>query len=121
MTCFAAHRTLVTVEEVVDRFEPRFNSMVLPGWVISGIVEVPRGAHPSYALGYDRRDNDFYRVVIRSPPHRDLTALVDDRRIVFRAAFLIQMLREADRREIVAIDDRFDLIADLEQKRERRA
>jgi glutaconate CoA-transferase subunit A len=57
----AARRTLVTVEEVVDRFEPHFNSMVLPGWVISGIVEVPRGAHPSYALGYDRRDNDFYR------------------------------------------------------------
>ena len=57
----AARRTLVTVEEVVDRFEPRHNSMVLPGWVINAIVEVPRGAHPSYALGYDRRDNDFYR------------------------------------------------------------
>jgi glutaconate CoA-transferase subunit A len=57
----AARRALVTVEEVVDEFRPQFNGVVLPGWVISGVAVVPRGAHPSYAMGYDARDNDFYR------------------------------------------------------------
>ncbi len=37
------------------------NAMVLPHWVVSAVCEVPGGAHPSYALGYTRRDNAFYR------------------------------------------------------------
>ncbi len=57
----AARHALVTVEEVVDEFRPQINGVVLPGWSISGVAVVPRGAHPSYAAGYDARDNDFYR------------------------------------------------------------
>jgi glutaconate CoA-transferase subunit A len=34
--------------------------VVLPGWTVDYIAEVPGGAHPSYALGYSQRDNDFY-------------------------------------------------------------
>jgi len=33
---------------------------VLPGWTIDYIAHAPGGAHPSYALGYSQRDNDFY-------------------------------------------------------------
>jgi glutaconate CoA-transferase subunit A len=52
--------SLVTVEEVVPRLEPRPGGVVLPAWVITAVALAPRGAHPSYALGYYSRDNDFY-------------------------------------------------------------
>ena len=35
-------------------------AVVLPSWVVSYVAVVPDGAHPSYALGYSARDNDFY-------------------------------------------------------------
>jgi glutaconate CoA-transferase, subunit A len=56
----ASTRSLVTVEEIVDELEPRPGGVVLPGWVIDAVSLVPGGAHPSYALGYYDRDNDFY-------------------------------------------------------------
>jgi glutaconate CoA-transferase subunit A len=56
----AARRALVTVEEVVDRIEPRPGAIVLPSWAIDAIAVVPDGARPSYADGYSMRDNDFY-------------------------------------------------------------
>jgi glutaconate CoA-transferase subunit A len=57
----AAKRSLVTVEEVVDELEPRPGAIVLPHWVVDAVVEVPRGAAPSYADGYYDRDNAAYR------------------------------------------------------------
>jgi glutaconate CoA-transferase, subunit A len=57
----AASRTIVTVEEIVDRLEPRPYSVVLPSRVVSAVAQIPGGAHPSYADGYSRRDNTFYR------------------------------------------------------------
>ena len=57
----AARRVLVTVEEVVERLEPRPGGVVLPAWAVTAVAEVPGGAHPSYAAGYSVRDNDFYR------------------------------------------------------------
>jgi glutaconate CoA-transferase subunit A len=56
----ASARSLATVEEVVDRLEPRPGAVVLPGWVLDAVAVAPRGAHPSYAHGYYDRDNDFY-------------------------------------------------------------
>lgn len=56
----ASKRAIVTVEEVVDWFEPRVNGVVLPAWVIDAVVVAPGGAHPSYAHGYSERDNGFY-------------------------------------------------------------
>jgi glutaconate CoA-transferase subunit A len=55
-----SQRSIVTVEEIVPRLEPRAGSIVLPSWVISAVAVAPRGAHPSYAHGYYDRDNDFY-------------------------------------------------------------
>src|SRR5688572_13562012 len=57
----AARRSLVTVEEVVDRLEPRPGAVLLPSWTVTAVAEVPRGAHPSYTLGYYDRDNAYYR------------------------------------------------------------
>jgi glutaconate CoA-transferase, subunit A len=57
----AADRSLVTVERLVDELEPRPGGVVIPGWVIDAVVEVPGGAYPSYSLGITSRDNDFYR------------------------------------------------------------
>ena len=57
----AARRSLVTVEEVVDRLEPRPGAIVLPGWVVTAVAEAPGGARPSYAEGYYERDNAAYR------------------------------------------------------------
>ena len=56
----AASRSVVTVEEIVDELDPRPGAVVLPSWVVSYVAPVPDGAHPSYALGYSARDNDFY-------------------------------------------------------------
>jgi glutaconate CoA-transferase subunit A len=56
----AAKRSLVTVEEQVETLDRRC-SVVLPSWVISAVSVVPRGAHPSYAMGYTDRDNGFYQ------------------------------------------------------------
>jgi glutaconate CoA-transferase subunit A len=56
----AARRSLVTVEEVVDTLDARPGAVVLPTWAVTYIAEVPGGAHPSYAMGYSERDNDYY-------------------------------------------------------------
>jgi glutaconate CoA-transferase subunit A len=55
-----SRRSIVTVEEVVQRLESRPNAVFLPGWAITAVAVAPGGAHPSYALGYYERDNGFY-------------------------------------------------------------
>jgi glutaconate CoA-transferase, subunit A len=39
---------------------PQPGAVVLPGWTVGYVAPVPGGAHPSYALGYSSRDNDYY-------------------------------------------------------------
>ncbi len=57
-----AKKSVVTVEEVVDNFgDVSPNACVLPSWTVTAIAEVPGGAHPSFAHGYYRRDNAFYK------------------------------------------------------------
>jgi glutaconate CoA-transferase subunit A len=59
---FAAERVIVVCEEIVDssviRADP--NRTVIPGLIVDGVVEEPRGCHPSFAQGYYDRDNRFY-------------------------------------------------------------
>jgi glutaconate CoA-transferase subunit A len=55
-----ARRSLVTVEEIVDVLAPRAQAVVLPSWTVDYVAPAPGGAHPSYALGYSQRDNDYY-------------------------------------------------------------
>jgi glutaconate CoA-transferase subunit A len=58
----AAKRSIVTVEEIVDGFGPRsLNAVILPSWTVGAVVHVPGGAYPSYAQGYYKRDNAFYK------------------------------------------------------------
>jgi len=58
----AAKRSIVTVEEIVEDFGPRSpNATILPSWTVTAIVAVPGGAHPSYAHGYYKRDNAYYK------------------------------------------------------------
>jgi glutaconate CoA-transferase subunit A len=58
----AAKRSLVTVEEIVEDFGPRSpNTVILPSWTVGVIACVPGGAHPSYAHGYYKRDNAYYK------------------------------------------------------------
>jgi glutaconate CoA-transferase, subunit A len=56
----AAQRSVVTVEEIVDELDPRPGAVVLPAWTVTYVAAAPGGAHPSYALDYSVRDNDFY-------------------------------------------------------------
>ena len=56
-----AKRSIVTVEEVVDELVPSgSNFVVLPSWTVTAVAHVPKGCHPSYALGFSTRDNRFY-------------------------------------------------------------
>jgi glutaconate CoA-transferase, subunit A len=58
----AAKRSLVTVEEIVEDFGERStNAVILPSWTVTAIALVPGGAHPSYAHGYYKRDNAYYK------------------------------------------------------------
>lgn len=56
----SAERSIVTVEEMVDEFEPHPHQIVLPSVAIDAISVVPGGAYPSYAHDYYPRDNAFY-------------------------------------------------------------
>lgn len=56
-----AKRSIVTVEEVVDDLGAGPNAVILPGWTVGAIVELPGGAFPSYASGYYKRNNAFYK------------------------------------------------------------
>ncbi|MGH2875626.1 MAG: CoA transferase subunit A, partial [Solirubrobacteraceae bacterium] len=67
----SAQRSLVTVERVVERLEPRPGGIVIPGWVVDAVAPAPRGSQPSYSLGITRRDNDFYRAWDRISRDRD--------------------------------------------------
>ncbi len=58
----AARRAIVTVEERVEDFGCRHpNTVILPSWTLNAMVVIPGGAYPSYAHGYYKRDNAFYR------------------------------------------------------------
>jgi glutaconate CoA-transferase, subunit A len=58
----AAKRSIVTVEEIVEDFGPRSpNAVILPAWTLGAIALAPGGAYPSYALGYYKRDNAYYK------------------------------------------------------------
>ena len=58
----AAKKIIVTVEEIVDSFEDGdVNATIIPHWLVTAISEVPGGSKPSYAMGYYKRNNDFYK------------------------------------------------------------
>jgi glutaconate CoA-transferase subunit A len=57
-----AKKSVVTVEEIVDNFgDISPNACVLPSWTVTAIALVPGGAHPSFAHGYYKRDNAYYK------------------------------------------------------------
>ena len=59
----AAKHVIVVAEEIVDReviaSDP--NRTVIPGFLVSAVVECPYGAHPSPVQGYYKRDDAFFR------------------------------------------------------------
>ena len=58
----AAKRSIVTVEEIVDDFGAcSANAVIPPSWTVGAIACVPGGAHPSFAHGYYKRDNAYYK------------------------------------------------------------
>jgi glutaconate CoA-transferase, subunit A len=57
----AAKAVVVTVEEIVSHLHASPNDCVLPSWVLTCVCHVPHGASPSYAHGYYKRDNVFYK------------------------------------------------------------
>jgi glutaconate CoA-transferase subunit A len=67
----AAKRSIVTVEEIVDKLDAPMNSCVLPHWVVTRVCHVPGGAHPSYAHGYYKRDNAFCKAWDSISRHRE--------------------------------------------------
>jgi glutaconate CoA-transferase subunit A len=59
---FASKKVVIVAEELVPsslvRADP--NRTLIPGLIVDAVVIEPFAAHPSYALGYYDRDNDFY-------------------------------------------------------------
>ncbi len=58
----AARAVIVVAEEIVSAkviaSDP--NRTVIPGFLVSAVVEAPYGAHPSPVQGYYNRDNNYY-------------------------------------------------------------
>jgi glutaconate CoA-transferase subunit A len=59
----AARRVIVTAEEIVapEVIASDPNRTVIPGFLVSAVVEAPMGAHPSPVQGYYKRDDAFFR------------------------------------------------------------
>ena len=59
----AAKHVIVVAEEIVDpdviASDP--NRTLIPGFLVSAVVECPYGAHPSPVQGYYKRDDAFFR------------------------------------------------------------
>ena len=59
----AAKRVILSAEEIVDESviasDP--NRTVIPGFLVSAVVECPYGAHPSPVQGYYKRDDAFFQ------------------------------------------------------------
>ena len=43
-TVLAATRSLITVEEIVDKFQPRAGQVILPHWAVDYVAVSPGGA-----------------------------------------------------------------------------
>jgi glutaconate CoA-transferase subunit A len=84
----AARRSIVTVEELVDEIVPRPDAVVLPSWVVDAVCEVPGGAHPSFAIGYSSRDNDFYRAWDEISRERESFTAWIERHVIGTADFV---------------------------------
>lgn len=58
----AAKRVIVVAEEIVtaDVISSDPNRTVVPGFLVSAVVECPYGAHPSPVQGYYNRDDAFF-------------------------------------------------------------
>ena len=58
----AAQKVILTCEQIVEHeiilSDP--NRTVIPGFVVSSVVEQPLAGYPSPTQGYSRRDDDFY-------------------------------------------------------------
>jgi glutaconate CoA-transferase subunit A len=59
---FASRKVIIVAEELVSRSVIRAdpNRTLIPGLIVDAVVIEPFAAHPSYALGYYDRDNQFY-------------------------------------------------------------
>src|SRR5262249_19757339 len=59
----AAKRVIVVAEEIVsaELIASDPNRTVIPGFLVSGVVECALGAHPSPVQGYYKRDDQFFR------------------------------------------------------------
>ena len=59
----AAKKVIVCAEEIVDEAviasDP--NRTVIPGFLVTAVVEAPLGAHPSPVQGYYKRDDAFFQ------------------------------------------------------------
>ena len=62
-------------------------AIVLPSWVVSAVCHVPRGAHPSFAMGFSVRDNSFYKAWDPISKDRDAFIAWIDKHIMGTADF----------------------------------
>ncbi len=83
----ASKRSIVTVEDVVDELSPVPGAIVLPSWVVTAVCHVAGGAHPSFAMGFSIRDNNFYKAWDAISKDRDAFTAWVDKHIIGTADF----------------------------------
>ncbi len=92
----AAKNVIVAAEEVVapEVIASDPNRTVIPGFLVSAVVECPMGAHPSPVQGYYKRDHAMFRQYheqTRSKPEFDSWAERWVYRVADRAAYVKQL------------------------------
>ncbi|MFB3812517.1 MAG: CoA transferase subunit A [Terriglobales bacterium] len=87
----AARHVIVVAEEIVapEVINSDPNRTVIPGFLVSGVVECPFGAHPSPVQGYYRRDDDFFRAY-----HAETKTRADSGRWLDRWVYGVEDRRE---------------------------
>ena len=70
----AARKVLVVVEEIVKKkvIERDPNRTLIPGFLVSAVIQEPWGAHPSPMQGYYNRDHEKYMTYHQESKERDI-------------------------------------------------
>lgn len=68
---YSAGKVIVTVEEIVDSKQIKSdpNRVMIPGFMVDAVVEMPFGAHPWGVTGYYRNDQEFLAGYIKAARH----------------------------------------------------
>ena len=93
---------IVTVEEIVDDLEAAPNACILPRFTVGAVCLEPHGAWPSYAQGFYKRDNAFYKAWDDISRDRETAGSASDFELTPRELDVLALLAEGASNKMIA-------------------